>query len=62
MERGLKMFFHSLVLGLVLYFIMRFLRIPKDIAENRSLLMGASLLIYMIIFGHGLPKYMNKRI
>lgn len=62
MERGLKMLFHSLMLSFILYFIMVFLKIPKDIAENRSILMGAFVLIYMVVFGHGLPKHMNKRI
>jgi hypothetical protein len=32
----------------------------KSIAENRSILIGAIILIYMIVFGHGLPTTINK--
>jgi hypothetical protein len=27
------------------------------VAENRSLLLAAIVLIYMILFGHGLPRF-----
>jgi hypothetical protein len=30
------------------------------VAENRSLLLGALVLIYMILFGHGMPTSLNK--
>jgi hypothetical protein len=32
------------------------------VAENRSILIAALILIYMILFGHGLPKSINKNI
>jgi len=32
---------------------------PK-IAENRSVLAAAVVLIYMVLFGHGLPTRLNK--
>jgi hypothetical protein len=32
------------------------------VAENRSILIGAFILIYMILFGHGLPGPMNKHL
>jgi hypothetical protein len=32
------------------------------VAENRSILIAAVVLIYMILFGHGLPKSINKNI
>ena len=31
-------------------------------AEARSILLAAVILIYMILFGHGLPKEINKNI
>ncbi len=57
MERGLMMLVHSVLIGLILYFIMFFvLKQSASVAENRSLLIAAVALIYMILFGHGLPK------
>jgi hypothetical protein len=31
-------------------------------AQNRSILLGAVIVIYMILFGHGLPTKINNRI
>lgn len=57
MERGLMMLLHSVVIGIILYIIMLFgLKQPSAVAENRSILIGAMVLIYMILFGHGLPN------
>lgn len=57
MERGLMMLLHSIVIGIILYIIMLFgFKQPSAVAENRSILIGAMVLIYMILFGHGLPK------
>ena len=30
------------------------------VAENRSLVLAALVLVYMIMFGHGLPTSINK--
>ena len=63
MERGLMMPLHSAIIGVVLYLLMLYvLRQPSMIAENRSILISAVVLIYMILFGHGLPTRMNKNI
>ena len=57
------MLLHSAIIGVVLYLLMLYvLRQPSMIAENRSILIGAVVLIYMILFGHGLPTRMNKNI
>jgi|TARA_B110000259_G_scaffold118348_2_gene134649 hypothetical protein len=56
MERGLIMLMHSLVIGLVGYFIMLYvLKQSPAKAENRSILLVAIMAIYMVLFGHGLP-------
>jgi hypothetical protein len=34
----------------------------QGVAENRSLLIAAFVLIYMILFGHGLPVSINKNV
>lgn len=63
MERGLVMFLHSLIIGILLFLIMFYLlKQPRLIAENRSILVAAFVLIYMILFGHGLPTSVNKNI
>jgi hypothetical protein len=61
MERGLMMLLHSIIIGFILYFIMVFLlKQDKSVAENRSILLSSVVLIYMILFGHGLPVKLNK--
>ena len=47
---------HSLLIGVLLYLFMVFALGQKAVvAENRSILIAAFILIYMILFGHGLP-------
>ena len=61
MERGLIMLLHSVIIGVILYFFMIFgLGQQAYIAENRSILLAACVVIYMILFGHGLPFALNK--
>ena len=63
MERGITMVFHSIILGLGLYFIMVYgLGQKQVVAENRSILLAAVICIYMVLFGHGLPTSLNKYI
>lgn len=60
MERGLIMLLHSIIIGIVIYIIMIFLGQNQIMAENRSILISALILAYMILFGHGLPSSINK--
>jgi hypothetical protein len=60
MERGLIMLVHSILIGIFIYIFMIYLGQPQMMAENRSLLISALILMYMIIFGHGLPTTVNK--
>ena len=63
MERGLTMLMHSVLLGLLLYLVMVFLlKQNTRVAEDRSVLLGALILVYMVMFGHGLPNKVNKNI
>lgn len=63
MESGLMMLVHSVVIGVVLYLIMSFvLKQESMVAQDRSILIAAVVLIYMILFGHGLPGPINKNI
>ena len=62
-ERGVMMAFHGLLIAIILYVIMVFLLKQQPIvAENRSIVIGALVIIYMILFGHGLPGPINKNI
>jgi hypothetical protein len=63
MERGLIMLLHSIIIGLILFVLMRFaLGQSLAVAEDRSVLIGAVVLIYMVLFGHRLPGSMNRNI
>ena len=63
MERGLNMVLHSVIIGIILYFIMVVgLKQQASVAENRSILIASCVLIYMILFGHGLPMKLSKSI
>jgi len=54
---GLEHVLHSSVLTAVAYVIMLYvLKQSSNVAETRSLAIGAVALAYMLIFGHNLPK------
>ncbi len=57
------MYIHSVIIAVVLYVIMKFiLKQPEMMAQDRSILIGALALVYMILFGHGLPTNINTNI
>ena len=61
MESGLTMLLHSVIIGIILYvFMVYVLRQRQVVAENRSILLGAIVLMYMVVFGHGMPTKVNK--
>ena len=54
MESALTHLLHSAILTIILYLLMIFaLKQSQNMALNRSILVGAAALIYMILFGHG---------
>ncbi len=58
MERGLVMLFHSVIIAIVLYVCMVYLgNFRPRVAENKSILISAIVLIYMLLFGHNLPRW-----
>jgi len=60
---SVTMVLHSIVITAVLFVIMTTVFNQKsEIALNRSILAGAVILIYMVLFGHGLPTRLNKNI
>lgn len=63
MESGRMMLLHSIIIGIVLYVIMIYgLKQRPVVAENRSIILAALILIYMILFGHGLPGSINRNL
>jgi len=63
MEKGRMMLMHAIIIGILLYVIMIFaLGQRQSVAENRSILLAALILVYMILFGHGLPTSINNNL
>ena len=63
MDSGRMMIVHALIVGVLLYFFMVFiLGQTQSVAENRSILLAGIILVYMMLFGHGLPTSINKNI
>tara|TARA_B110000967_G_C18856429_1_gene547488 strand:+ start:1093 stop:1287 length:195 start_codon:yes stop_codon:yes gene_type:complete len=63
MESGRMMLLHSIIIGILLYIFMIFiLGQNKIVAETRSVLLAALILVYMMLFGHGLPTSINKHL
>ena len=61
MEGPFNHVFHAFIITIILYFFMKFiLKQSQNMALNRSILIGSLALIYMILFGHGLPTHVNK--
>ena len=54
---------HSAILGVLLYFVMVFvLNQSYRVAQDRSMLIAALAFVYMLLFGHSLPKSVNRNI
>lgn len=54
---------HAAILGVLLYFIMVFvLKQSYSVAQDRSMLLAAVAFVYMLLFGHSLPKSVNRNI
>jgi putative effector of murein hydrolase len=61
MDTALSHLLHSIIITIILYIIMKFfLKQSETMSLNRSILIGALALIYMILFGHGMPTHLNK--
>jgi hypothetical protein len=61
MENARMMVVHALVIGVLLYLAMVLgLGQQSGVAERRSILIASGFLIYMILFGHGLPTKINN--
>jgi len=62
-ERGSMMLSHAAMIGAVIYMVMRFvLNQSALVAEDRSIVIAAFVLIYMVMFGHGMPNQLNRNL
>ena len=62
-ERGSMMLLHSVMIGAVIYMTMRYiLNQSALVAEDRSIVIAAFVLIYMVMFGHGMPNQLNRNL
>ena len=63
MENGLTMVLHSAIIGILSYYFMSLvLKQNENVAIDRSILGATVILLYMILFGHGLPTSINKNL
>lgn len=57
------MVLHAAIIGAILYASMLFLGVASAVAEDRSVVLAAFILIYMVFFGHQLPVHgVNKNL
>jgi len=62
-DAALMMVLHSAIIGVILYLLMVYVLGQRQVvAENRSVLLAAIVLIYMILFGHKLPTALNRNL
>jgi hypothetical protein len=62
-ERGSIMLAHAAMIGAIIYMMMRFvLNQSALVAEDRSIVIAAIVLIYMVMFGHGMPNQLNRNL
>jgi len=55
-KSGTEMVLHCIIITAVLYAIMKhLLKQSAPVAMDRSILIGAIILIYMILYGHSFP-------
>jgi hypothetical protein len=54
---------HAIIIGLVLFVVMKYgLKQSNAMAKDRSILIAALILAYMMLFGHRLPGKINSNI
>ena len=63
MEKGFMMLFHALLIIAALnVFMLYVLGQRQCVAEDRSVAIGAVALLYMVLYGHGLPGRVNPNV
>jgi hypothetical protein len=60
METPFMMLVHALLIAVIFYLVMVYaLHQADSTAQARSMMIGAVVLIYMLLFGHALPTSMR---
>jgi TRAP-type C4-dicarboxylate transport system permease small subunit len=56
-ERGSMMLLHAVMIGVVIYMMMRYILNQSElVAEDRSIVIAA------LMFGHGMPNQLNRNL
>jgi hypothetical protein len=62
-ERGFTMLMHSLVLAAIAYCVMTWgLGESPYVAEDRAMLVLGAALLWMVLWGHGMPGKLNHNV
>tara|TARA_Y100000741_G_scaffold332248_1_gene288080 strand:- start:418 stop:618 length:201 start_codon:yes stop_codon:yes gene_type:complete len=62
-NRGLAMVIHAFLFATVCYIFMRFsLKLSQSMSEDRSIALGAIVLLYLILFGTKPPVQLNNNL
>tara|TARA_B100001057_G_C22752668_1_gene912429 strand:- start:1179 stop:1376 length:198 start_codon:yes stop_codon:yes gene_type:complete len=61
-ESGSMMLLHAIAIGLLLFGMMVLAGQDRAKAEDRSVALGAVILLYMVVFGHNLPTQINQNL
>jgi len=63
MENSLVHFSHAVIISVLAYIGMTYgLKQTQEVAQDRSVLIGALALVYMVLYGHGYPSAINRNI
>jgi hypothetical protein len=63
MENSMIYFSHAVIMSVLLYVVMTYgLKQTHEVAQDRSILIGAYALVYMVLYGYGYPSVINKNI
>ncbi len=61
-ESGSTMVLHAAIITSILYMAMVMFGQSTLLAQDRSIFIGTIVLLYMLVFGHGLPNHMNPNL
>jgi len=62
-ERGIMHLLHSIIIGIILYLVLTYImNFKPGRAENLSVLVSGLAMVYMVLFGHGMPTKINTNL
>jgi hypothetical protein len=62
-ERGWIMVLHAIIAAAAAWLVMScWMKLSNAVVEDRTMLVMASALMYMVLFGHGAPTKLNPNV